>query len=320
MLPRLKTGRAQVLQPWNWRRIIDQVTSLGATHLILEHAYYGVPALLLKRKGVRLIAHSHNLEYERFRQLGRWWWPLLRRLEKRVHRAADLSLFKTEQDRGKAIRIFGLEPDRCIVLPYGLERDALPTAAERQAAATRIRTRFQLREDEKILYFNGTLDYEPNADGLRYLVKKVLPELERTIGENFRLVVTGRNMRARFEDLATLRHHRYLYVGVLDDVDDLFLGADVFLNPVVSGGGIKVKTMEALSWGLPVVCSPHAATGIDKTLTGSKLWIPPSMEPGSYAQAIANAMQDDSELPRSFFDTYRWEAVITPLLARLSSL
>lgn len=320
VLPELSTGRAQVLQPWNWRRIVKRVKALEATHLILEHAYYGVPALMLKRKGVKLIAHSHNLEFERFRQLGRWWWPLLRNLEKQVHRAADISLFKTEQDRLNAIRIFGLDPATCLVLPYGLERESLPTTAEKQAAQKRLRERFHLGADERILYFNGTLDYEPNAEALRYLVKEVLPALESTIGEDFRLIVTGRNMRARFADLAGLRHDRYLYAGVLEDVDDLFLGSDLFLNPVTSGGGIKVKTMEALSWGATVAASPHAATGIDPQLTGTKLRKSPSMDPGTYASLIAEALQDSSELPSAFIDHYRWEAVIAPLSARISSL
>lgn len=320
VLPELSTGRAQVLQPWNWRRIVKRVTGLGASHLILEHAYYGVPALLLKRKGVKLIAHSHNLEYERFRQLGRWWWRSLRLLEKRVHLSADLSLFKTAQDMDAAIRNFGLDPSKCIVVPYGLERSSLPTPAEKQAASLRIRQRFNIPAGELILYFNGTLDYSPNADALRYLVRELLPALERTIGPDFRLLVTGRNIRAGFADLAALRHDRYHYAGVLSDVDDLWLGADLFLNPVVSGGGIKVKTMEALSWGLPVACSSHAATGIDQDLAGTRLWVSPSMEPDAYAAMVARALQDHSELPRAFFDTYGWENVIAPLLARLSSL
>ena len=320
VLPELPTGRSQVLKPWRWKKIVDRVLSLGATHLILEHAYYGIPALILKRKGVKLIAHSHNLEFERFRQLGRRWWPMLKRLEQRVHQAADLSLFKTEPDRDAAIRAFGLDPARCLLVPYGLERGSLPTQEEKIAAASRIRERFQIGMHERILYFNGTLDYAPNAEALRFLVKDLLPELERTIGPNFRLVVTGRNIRAGFSDLAALRHDRYLYAGVLNDVSDLFLGADLFLNPVISGGGIKVKTMEALSWGLPVVATTHAATGIDTRLTGTRLRMTPVADPVPFAKVIADALEDRSGIPQAFFDTYHWEAVIAPLLARIASL
>ena len=49
------------------------------------------------------------------------------------------------------------------------------------------------------------------------------------------------------------------------------MGADVFINPITSGGGIKVKIMEALSYGLPVVSTVHGAKGIDKTVTGRQL-------------------------------------------------
>ena len=176
------------------------------------------------------------------------------------------------------------------------------------------------RAEERILYFNGTLDYAPNADALRHLVRDLIPALERTIGTDFRLLVTGRNIRAGFADLASLHHDRYLYAGVLSDVDDLFLGADVFLNPVISGGGIKVKSMEALSWGLPVVCSSHAATGIDPQRTGTRLRISDPMDTQAFAAEVAKALDDHTELPRAFFDTYGWETVIAPLLERLGSL
>jgi glycosyltransferase involved in cell wall biosynthesis len=320
VFPELPVGRRQVLFPWNWKRIFDKAGALGVTHIILEHAYYGIPAIMLKSSGLPLVAHSHNLEYERFRALGRWWWPLLRILERRVHRSADLSLFKTEADRSAAIQEFGLSPERCMVLPYGLEREGLPDVAEKRSASEKIRTRYGLADDEKILYFNGTLDYEPNAEALRFLVNELLPELDKVTGFHYRLLVTGRNQRARFRDLKGLRHERYLPLGMLDEVDELFLAADLFLNPVKSGGGIKVKTMEALSWGLPVVSTAHAAAGIDLKQTGTRLRITGSDDPAAFAQAILKALDDRSAIPDTFFDTYRWEAVIAPLVARLASL
>ena len=73
------------------RRIIKQE---GFTHLIIEHPYYGWLALLLKWFcKVRLIVHSHNIESDRFKSIGKWWWGILWHYEKLIHRNADLNFF-----------------------------------------------------------------------------------------------------------------------------------------------------------------------------------------------------------------------------------
>ena len=61
------------------------------SHIILEHPYYGWLAILLKNFcKVKLIIHSHNIEAERFRTVGKWWWKILWHYEKFVHSQADL--------------------------------------------------------------------------------------------------------------------------------------------------------------------------------------------------------------------------------------
>jgi glycosyltransferase involved in cell wall biosynthesis len=314
VLAELPAGRIQVLNPLAWQKVKDTAAREHITHLILEHPYYGLPALWLKRrKGVRLISHAHNIEYQRFRELGRWWWPLLRSLERAVHRGADLNLYKTDLDLQHAVAAFGLDGSRCLVVPFGLERKGPPSERERREARSRIGEALGLSPEERILYFNGTLDYLPNADALRALVMEILPALAEMAGQPFRLIVTGRNLKPGFGDLHDLRHERYVYAGLADNVEDFFLAADCFVCPVRSGGGIKVKVMEALSWGLPVVCIDHAAEGIDPGLTGSLLRTMGSGDTEGFCRAILEAWEDRSVLPGTFFETYHWDRVILPV-------
>jgi glycosyltransferase involved in cell wall biosynthesis len=318
--PDLPVGRSQVLNPNAWRKVVDTASQGRFTHLILEHAYYGLPAVWLRRrKGIFLIAHAHNIEFQRFRELGKWWWPALRMLEAAVQRRADLNLYKTDSDRQEAIRSFSLDPSRCMVVPYGLTRERVPEPRERSEARARIGRSLGIPAGEKILYFNGTLDYGPNADALRTLVKDILPALASTLGQPFRLVVTGRNIKPGFGDLDELRHDHYLNAGLLDDVSDLYLGADVFLSPVTRGGGIKVKVMEALSWGLPVVCTPHAAEGIDTATTGTRLHIVAG-DTDAFCREVAAALGAPGQLPDAFFSTYHWSRVIQPVAERIAAL
>jgi hypothetical protein len=48
------------------------------SHVIIEHPYYGWLGLLLKIFcKVKIIVHSHNIEAERFKTTGRWWWKIM---------------------------------------------------------------------------------------------------------------------------------------------------------------------------------------------------------------------------------------------------
>src|SRR5450432_691009 len=109
--------------------IYKQLKKQQATHLVLEHPYYGWLGILLKRvSGVKLIAHSHNIEFQRWKTLRKWWWPIMAGYEKRLHRAADYNFFKTTEDKAAAINIFGLKEKQCAVITYGIEWNNIPTS------------------------------------------------------------------------------------------------------------------------------------------------------------------------------------------------
>ncbi|QAU35546.1 glycosyltransferase [Janthinobacterium sp. 17J80-10] len=50
--------------------------------------------------------------------------------------------------------------------------------------------------------------------------------------------------------------------GKVDRLDSAYAGCDVIINPMIHGGGIKIKSVEALAYGKPLVASPEGAVGI----------------------------------------------------------
>lgn len=50
------------------------------------------------------------------------------------------------------------------------------------------------------------------------------------------------------------------------DLDDFYSTIDIAINPVQWGGGLKVKTVEALSYGVPIVCSEEGAVGLEEAV------------------------------------------------------
>jgi len=312
--PILPTGKAQFLQPSSWKKIKQAAVEFNATHIILEHPYHGIAAIkAAKASGAKLIVHSHNIESQRFRSQGKWWWRLLAFYEKRVHRKACLNLFKTTEDMQWAIDRFTLNPSRCMVLPYGIERPV-----KDNDAGAFIRYRHNIPADSTLLLFAGTLDYAPNAQAMESIFKKLVPLLEKQ-QRAYHIIICGRNQLPEFRHLYKLHHPSITVTGEVKDIDRYFNAADVFINPVMESSGIQTKNIDALSYDLPVVCFQNTLTGIDAGLCGDRLLPCTDNDWNSFASTIDKAAAlAVSKTPGTFFDHYSFRTQVENLLAKLN--
>ena len=97
ILPLLPDSKWQFINPFCWRKIKSVAKKEKVTHIILEYPYHAIAAMRSKRAThAKLILHSHNIESERFRQMGKWWWKLLRVYEKWGLQKADLLMVSRE--------------------------------------------------------------------------------------------------------------------------------------------------------------------------------------------------------------------------------
>jgi glycosyltransferase involved in cell wall biosynthesis len=311
----------QFIDPSVKKKISSVIDQHAITHLLLEHCYHGFFGVqLAKKHALQLIVHSHNIEYQRFRELKKWWWPLLYLVEKRTHQAADLSLFKTSDDLSTAVKEFGLDPEKCMIVPYGIERQSEPSNTEKEHCRKELKRRHGISADTRIILFNGTLDYEPNALALKHIVNEMIPALEKRTGEPFTVLVTGRIIYREYEYLRQLAHPRYLYAGLVEDIDIYFTGADIFINPLVHGGGVKVKLVEALSFGLPVISYASGAHGVDLDTTADKLVIVQDSDKETFAEAVISNWDNSNKLPSEFFSRQSWTAISAAVSQRISQL
>lgn len=111
------------------------------------------------------------------------------------------------------------------------------------------------------LLFCGTLSYPPNADAVRWLAREVLPRIRRD-EPGARLTVVGRGAPPDLEALAAADPAITL-LGWVDDLAPRFAAAAVALAPLRSGGGTRLKVIEALAAGRAMVATTIGAEGLD---------------------------------------------------------
>ena len=104
------------------------------------------------------------------------------------------------------------------------------------------------------------------------------------------------------------------YAGFVDDIDLYFKAADLFLNPVQSGGGVKTKMIESIALGTTVISTMSGAAGIDKTVCGDKLITIDDNDWSNFVKAIVENSDAASPTPDSYYESYYWGNIIRNIL------
>lgn len=312
----LSDSPLRYINPFYFFTLRKQIRKYNARFLLLEHPYYGWLGILLKWfTGIQLIARSHNIEAERWKSLGKWWWPIMRIYEKAVHRAADYNFFIQDDDRLFAIQQYGLKQEKCFTATYGIEQNSAPSTAEKQAARNSLRSLHSIREEETIFLFNGALGYKPNTNALSAILDKINPILLRS-GLKYRIIICGRGLPAAFNDLKAFADKNIIYAGFVEDIDLYFKGADVFINPVIDGGGIKTKLVEALGWNTRSVSTVNGAIGVTAEDAGEQLVVVEDRDWESFAEEMVRAAGSrQAGIPDRFYEKFSWEGIIEKVLA-----
>ena len=213
---------------------------------------YVAPAAFRARARRRVI-DDHNVEsllYRRLwqhetapgRRLARLLdWRLVRGFERRWLQNGDAITVCSAQDRSMLVdSIPGLAP--IYVVPNGV------TAVKPRTNGGR----------ERSLIFVGGLGYEPNADAARFLLDQVAPRVRR-IHPDVRTIIVGKDPPP---DILRAAGPAVVVTGEVASTEPYLREAAVAVVPLRSGGGTRLKILEAVAAGVPVVATTVAMEGL----------------------------------------------------------
>ncbi len=200
---------------------------------------------------------------------------------------------------------FSLDPVRCHTITYGFELAEKPTIAEKESAKQKLREFHSINTSEKILFFNGTLDYKPNQDAVDMILKQINPLLLADENFKYKIIICGKGLPASYQGLKEYHSKNIIYAGFVDDINVYFKGADIFINPVTDGGGIKTKMVEALGYNLSCVSTNSGAIGIPPNITGNKMIVVGDADWKQFVSAIRN-IETNADIPSTFFEHFYW--------------
>ena len=202
-----------------------------------------------------------------------------------------------------AISNFKLQAEKCHTVTYGFEVAAPTDWTKKADAKKQLQQLYQLNPKQQIIFFNGTLNYKPNLDAVDAILQYINPLLLEQKEYDYAIIICGKNLPDHYQNLAG--HKNIIYAGFVDDISTYFMGADIFINPVIDGGGIKTKLVEALGYNLTCVSTASGAIGVAESITAAKMTIVPDANWQAFTQAIKQAnLKIDT--PIHFFNHFYW--------------
>jgi len=138
------------------------------------------------------------------------------------------------------------------------------------------------------LIFNGALTYSANYDAMKYFLVEIYPLIRRQ-APDVSLTITGSTSGV---DLSGLQLDENVHLsGYVGDVRALVAGASACVVPIREGGGTRLKILEAMALGTPVVATAKGAEGLDVT-NGEHLLLADT--PMAFADHVLQLLRDSA--------------------------
>jgi len=253
-LPILNYSSAEMSDAVN--RVMEK-TAFDVIHLDSIHMIRYAQAAAARHSSLRAIYNWHNIESEAMRRYGdridslaRRWYAghtaaKMERIEASILRSAFGHIVCSERERDQLLRC--APSARVAAVENGVETDYFAGAGSAPGADRRI-------------VFVGAMDYFPNKDAAVHFAHRIWPAVRSRLGE-IELAIVGTNPGPEVLALGTLPGVRV--TGSVPDVRPWYAGALAAVVPLRTGGGTRLKILEAIAAGVPVVSTPLGAEGLD---------------------------------------------------------
>jgi polysaccharide biosynthesis protein PslH len=222
------------------RKLLDEVRP----EVVVADTPYAMGAIPPPTVGV--VLNTHNVESEV------WHADITSFAEGRVRLAADRLLVR-RWERGMLRRAAGIaftsKRDEAVLVPCVAH--AVPTAVVPNAVDVNSLPVLPMPQERSQALFVGRLEYGPNAEAVRFISSELAPLLARH-GLTATIVGGGG------ADRPGLR-----FAGRMADIRPAYRDSLAAIVPLFSGSGTRLKVLEAMAYGRPVVASAKAVEGLD---------------------------------------------------------
>lgn len=220
-------------------------------------------------------------------------WRKMLNYQKRIWKKVDLIMTITEEEKNIVDSIeFGMNT---YVFRPGVDNVRQPIINE-----------------SKNLVFVGNFRHHPNVDAALYFIYDILPQITDS---EVKLTIVGPAPPKRLKSLASRRIN---ITGFVTDIVPYLENSEIFVCPIRTSGGMRMKVLSAMAAGLPVISTSLGAEGLNGMHDGNELMI--ADDPHQFATTVEQLLKDKykrielaTNARKVLLEYYSWEHVLSNL-------
>jgi len=198
-------------------------------------------------------------------------WRTKQRLENHSVQKFQLVFTLSEEDREWAKRLYAGVTIRVLRYPGGIDFAELPR-----------------REVPGRVLFLGAMHRPQNVESVRYFRETIWPSVKKEVPEAEFWVAGGGVPKAMERELSC--DDRVTMTGFVEQVERMYKSAAVLVAPILAGGGVIVKILDAMAAGVPVVTTTYGNEGI-RAKPGKEIII--ADNPRDFVSSVVHLLRDE---------------------------
>lgn len=274
-----------VFNPFYLMESFDLMRNCDSDVIQCELLWSVLSGILLRKKFSRpLVLVDRNVEYLKFRQIGRVVYSnFVGKLEKLGCERADRIVVVSEVDKANLMKVYGVPEEKITVIRNCADPDVFKFSQE---GRNFVRKKYGIKAETMVLTFVGKLDYAPNVAAVKYIAGKIYPAVVRKHPESVFLII-GRY----HEPFLKYRRENLIFTGYVDNLPSFLSASDIVIVPLVSGSGTRLKILEAASCSRPIVSTRKGAEGLD-FVDNKEIRLSENVD-AKYVECILELMEDE---------------------------
>lgn len=233
--------------------ITKNIISFGASVVFLETPFIAeaIDFNLLKKNKIKIILVMHNIETEFFKAANNWPKFLQSIEEKRIEKYENKIMNLCDY-------VFCLSPkDAC----YAKSIVNANKVKYTPVYLTCPKKQWQIQNKNKYIIFCGSLAFKPNLQGIEWFLENVFKEYIK-IYPNVILKITGKVSEVIKQKLSLYKNVEFTGYLSSNNLENMIIYSSFSVVPIIDGGGVKMKLLESLSYGVPTITTEHGYNGV----------------------------------------------------------
>jgi glycosyltransferase involved in cell wall biosynthesis len=271
-----------------------------------------LPAIKASSTAITVL-RMHNVEYQIWQTLAKKSNPIkklylqnltvrVRNFERQAWRNFDLLLPITQKDANLVLRLE--EVNDMVVAPFSINLENIKPG----------------KNERWVGYHIGAMDWIPNQEGIRWLLEKAWKKIQKA-APSFEFYFAGRNMPESFSKMDVAGVH---CLNEVHSAEEFIADKKILIVPLWSGGGIRVKILEAMAAEKIVISTRQGIKGIEARPREHYLQ---ATTPDEFARAVAWCIENKEEAEKMarrahqlVSQKYEYGAVMKTVIGEIEAL